>query len=251
VSEAPIEPERRPHAVVDVDSRRRKARKIATILERERPLRGLRVLDVGTGVGVIASELADFVGSTGEVHSVDVVDIRVESDGYQFHLGEGTALPFPDASFDVVISNHCIEHTGGPAEQEAHLRELRRVLRPDGIGYLAVPNRWAPLETHFRLPGLSWLPSAEWQSRYVRAAGRGERYDCRLLTRAELRRLFDSVGVWAEEITLDAMRVMADVEDPSPAMRALLRAPAPLLRAGLVAVPTLIFTFRYPPSAPA
>jgi SAM-dependent methyltransferase len=249
MSESPSE--RLPHAVLDVSSRRRKARKIVTLLERERPLRGLRVLDVGTGVGVIASELAGFVGPTGEVHSVDVVDIRVESDGYQFHLGEGTTLPFSDASFDVVISNHCIEHTGGPKEQEAHLSELRRVLRKEGTGYLAVPNRWAPLETHFRLLGLSWLPTADLQSRYVRAARRGEAYDCRLLTRAELRRLFSRTELDAEEITLNAMRVMADVEEPSPPMRALLRAPAPVLRAGLVAVPTLIFTFRHPPSTPA
>ena len=247
----PTEPERLPHAVLDVDSRRLKARKIAIILERERPLSGLRVLDVGTGVGVIASTLADFVGPTGAVHSVDVVDLRVESDGYQFHLGVGTTLPFPDGSFDVVISNHCIEHTGGPTEQAAHLRELRRVLRADGVGYLAVPNRWAPLEPHFRLLGLSWLASASLQSCYVRAARRGDAYDCRLLSRAELRQLFDRTGVQAQEITLDAMRVMADVEQPSPALRTLLRAPARILRVGLVAVPTLIFTFRHPTSTRA
>src|SRR5258708_30456537 len=96
--------ERLPHAVADVASRRLKARKIATILERERPLTGLRVLDVGTGVGVIASTLRTFVGPDGEVHSVDVVDLRVEEDGYEFHIGAGTTLPFADESFDVVSS---------------------------------------------------------------------------------------------------------------------------------------------------
>jgi ubiquinone/menaquinone biosynthesis C-methylase UbiE len=242
---------RLPHAVLDVASRRLKARKIAAILERERPLRGLRVLDVGTGIGGIASSLAVIVGPDGEVHSVDVVDVRVETDGYEFHLEQGTKLPFPDASFDVVISNHCIEHTGGPAEQETHLRELGRVLRDDGIGYLAVPNRLAPLETHFRLLGLSWLPSAALQSRYVRAAHRGEAYDCRLLTRAAVDKLFHDAGLTAQEVTLDAMRLMADIEDPSRAMEAILRAPAWVLRAGLVGVPTLIFTFRRPASAPA
>ena len=50
---------RAPHAVLDPESRRRKARKIATIVGQERPLTGLRVLDVGIGAGVIASCLAE------------------------------------------------------------------------------------------------------------------------------------------------------------------------------------------------
>jgi SAM-dependent methyltransferase len=239
---------RAPHAVLDVASRRRKARKIASILATERPLAGLRVLDVGTGAGVIAASLAEIVGVRGEVHSVDVVDVRVHTEGYEFHLADGVKLPFPDDSFDIVISNHCIEHTGGRAEQELHVRELGRVLRPGGTGYLAVPNRWGPLEPHFKLPGLSWLPTVSLQSRYVRAARRGERYDCRLLSRAEVGSLFAAAGLDARERTLEAMYVMAEVEEPSRAFRAMLRAPDAVLRAGLVAVPTIVFTFRRPPA---
>lgn len=240
-------PPRAPHAVLDPESRRRKARKIATMLAEERPLAGLRVLDVGTGAGVIAARLAEAVGEHGEVHAVDVVDLRVETDGYEFHLIDGVTLPFPDASFDIVVSNHCIEHTGGLLEQEQHMRELARVLRPDGTGYFTAPNRWAPLETHFKLLGLSWLPSVAMQSRYVQLSRRGERYDCRLLTRPEVRSLFAAAGLDARERTLDAMRVMGDVEDPSLAFRALLLAPDWLLRAGFGVVPTLVFTFRHPP----
>jgi hypothetical protein len=132
------------------------------------------------------------------------------------------------------------------AEQEHHVRELGRVLRPGGTGYLAVPNRWGPLEPHFRLPGLSWLPSAGLQSRYVRAAHRGERYDCRLLSRAEVRSLFAAAGLETHERTLDAMHVMDELEEPSRAFRTMLLAPDPVLRVGLVMVPTLVFTFRVP-----
>jgi SAM-dependent methyltransferase len=246
MSEAAETP-RAPHAVLDVASRRRKARKIAAIVETDRPLTGSRILDVGTGAGVIAASLAEAVGEHGEVHSVDVVDVRVETDGYEFHLADGVTLPFPDDAFDVVISNHCIEHTGGRGEQEHHVRELGRVLRAGGTGYLAVPNRWGPLEPHFRLPGLSWLPTVGLQSRYVRMARRGERYDCRLLSRAEVRSLFTAARLDARERTLDAMHVMADVEEPSRAFRTMLLAPEALLRAGLVVVPTLVFTFRHPP----
>src|SRR3546814_9833619 len=67
-------------------------------------------------------------------------------------------LPFADDSFDVVLSNHVIEHVGEQPEQLAHLSELRRVLTPGGIGYLAVPNRWMLVEPHYRLAFLSWWP---------------------------------------------------------------------------------------------
>jgi SAM-dependent methyltransferase len=244
MSEAEIP--RAPHAVLDVVSRRRKARKIAAILANERPLTGLRVLDVGTGAGVIAA-CGEIVGPRGEVHSVDVVDVRVDTAGYEFHVADGVKLPFPDDAFDIVISNHCVEHTGGRAEQELHVRELGRVLRADGTGYLAVPNRWGPFEPHFKLPALSWLPTVGMQSRYVRATRRGERYDCRLLSRAEVRSLFAAAGLDARERTLEAMHVMAEVEEPSFAFRTMLRAPDAVLRAGLVAVPTIVFTFRRRP----
>jgi ubiquinone/menaquinone biosynthesis C-methylase UbiE len=235
---------RAPHAVLDLASRRQKARKIAAILETERPLEANRILDVGTGAGGIAAGLAAAVGRNGEVHSVDVVDIRVDTDGYEFHLVEGADLPFPDQTFDVVVSNHCIEHVGDRADQEHHVRELRRVLRAEGIGYLATPNRWGPTEPHFRLPGLSWLPTVGLQSRYVRLARRGERYDCRLPSRRELVSMFDAAGLDARERTLEAMHLMAEVEDPSWGLRTMLRAPDSLLRTSLVVVPTLIFTFR-------
>lgn len=58
------------------------------------------------------------------------------------------------------------------------LSELARVLRPSGIGYLAVPSRWMLVEPHYRLPFLSWMPQRAADA-YVRLTGRGEYYDCR------------------------------------------------------------------------
>ena len=47
-----------------------------------------------------------------------------------------TALPYPDADFDVVIANHVLEHV---ADESRALAEIRRVLRPGGWAMLAVP----------------------------------------------------------------------------------------------------------------
>src|SRR3954452_23573603 len=203
--------ERQPHAILDHESRLLKARKIARLVERVRPLEGASLLDIGAGSGYIASALAEIVGPEGRVAAVDVNDQRRTNEGYEFVGGDGTELPFEDGSFDVVLSNHVIEHVGEPANQLHHLGEVRRVLRPGGVCYLAVPNRWGLVEPHFRLPFLSWIPAAL-RDPYVRAARRGSHYDCNLPTRGQATRLFSDAGFAHEEATIAAMRVLRELE---------------------------------------
>jgi SAM-dependent methyltransferase len=232
--------ERQPHAILDLESRLLKAQKIARLVERVRPLAGARVLDIGAGSGHIASALSQLAGRDGDVWAVDVHDQRQTNDGYRFKPVAGTALPFDDASFDVVLSNHVIEHVGSRDDQLHHLREIHRVLDRGGVCYLAVPNKWVVLEPHFRLPLLSWLPE-RLRDPYVRATGRGERYDCNLPTRRGVTALFGAAGFAHEEVTVPAMRVLNELEDPSLPVRALCAAPEPVLRALLPVNPTMIF----------
>jgi ubiquinone/menaquinone biosynthesis C-methylase UbiE len=232
--------ERRPHAILDGDSRRLKAQKIARLVESARPLLGSRLLDIGAGSGYIASNLGELVGAEGEVWAVDVNDQRRTNEGYSFKAVSGTELPFADDSFEVVLSNHVIEHVGDRVAQLHHLREIRRVLAPGGVCYLAVPNRWGLVEPHFRLPFLSWIP-ARLRDPYVRAAHRGTHYDCNLPTRGQATRLFDEAGFGYREATIAAMRVLRELETMSAATRLLCSAPDPLLRALLPLNPTMIF----------
>src|SRR6185503_5259726 len=52
--------------------------------------------------------------------------------------GHACALPFHDHSLDYVLASHVLEHVANPV---AALAEWYRVVRPDGIIYLIVPNR--------------------------------------------------------------------------------------------------------------
>ncbi len=96
----------------------RKSRKILRVLAESGALStpsGL-LLDIGTGIGEIAALLAEEF----KVVSVDVRDLRSCTGGYGF-VRCAEALPFPDGIFDVVVSNHVIEHVG---DARAHVREV-------------------------------------------------------------------------------------------------------------------------------
>ena len=57
-------------------------------------------------------------------------------DGQRVQAVDVTALPYPDASFDLVICNHVLEHVSDDATA---MRELCRVLKPKGVAILQVP----------------------------------------------------------------------------------------------------------------
>ena len=228
--------------MLDVASRELKAIKIARLIGAGPGQPARRLLEVGTGSGGIAH----YFGSAGtmgwNVEAVDVEDVRLVSDGYRFTRVEGVELPFDDDSFDVVLSNHVIEHVGDAQQQARHLRELRRVLRPGGTGYLAVPCRWMLVEPHFGLPFLSWLPQSV-ADFYVRVAGKGSHYDCRPLTVGGLERILRGAGFAFRQSHGEALRITFALENPNARIYGWLIKQLPDVVYALIrrAFPTLIY----------
>jgi SAM-dependent methyltransferase len=102
---------------------------------------GCDVLDVGcnTGYGTLG-----FVHVGGRVVGVDVSPTAIEAaraaavDGRpEFLTTDGLSLPFPDASFGLVVAFQVLEHIDDPLP---YLRELARVSAPGGIIVLTTPN---------------------------------------------------------------------------------------------------------------
>jgi len=91
-----------------------------------------RALDVGTGAGALALALAPLVR---EVVGLDPVPELLELarerslPNTQFVEGDGTALPFPDAAFDLSGTHRTLHHVAQP---ERIVAELARVTRPGG-----------------------------------------------------------------------------------------------------------------------
>jgi arsenite methyltransferase len=100
---------------------------------------GERVLDLGSGGGIDVLLSARRVGPTGFAYGVDMTEemlalarqnaARAGACNVEFRRGEIEALPFPDASVDVVISN-CVVNLS--TDKAAVLAEAFRVLAPGG-----------------------------------------------------------------------------------------------------------------------
>jgi ubiquinone/menaquinone biosynthesis C-methylase UbiE len=111
-----------------------------------------RVLDVGTGPGRVPILIARALPGW-RVDGVDLSGPMIDrarrnaeeaglADQVTFTVGDVVALPYPDASFDLVVSSISLHHW---ADAEAGLREVRRVLRPGGQAWIYDFRLWYAL----------------------------------------------------------------------------------------------------------
>ncbi|MGH3057995.1 MAG: methyltransferase domain-containing protein [Gaiellaceae bacterium] len=191
-----------------------------------------RILDVGAGEG---SALERF-NKTNPIVAVDLeTDERdwLQGENVTVQRADGTQLPFGNRSFPIVFSNSVIEHVP-KGLQPAFAREIRRV----GDRYFVqTPNRWFPIEPHYQMPFVHFLPE-----RVLRALNkrftmgwrkRGEWYETTLLSASDLRRLFPDATIHRERVlgmTKSLMAVRGQGPQPGSGAAAepgAARAPAP------------------------
>jgi SAM-dependent methyltransferase len=142
------------------------------------PMADCEAIDIGCGYGHMAAELAgmckrvvgiepnevlaEHAARTVEERGLTNLEIRRQA------IGELDDVE----AFDLAIMDNVLEHI---EDQRDALLRMSRCLRPGGVAYILVPNKYWPVEVHYRLPFLSYLP-LPLATRYLRASGRGTDY---------------------------------------------------------------------------
>jgi SAM-dependent methyltransferase len=197
--------------------------KVLAYLESQGVRLGGRVLDAGCGGGGMPLSFSEEATS---VFAIDLVNrfgdagVRIAAErglaNLSFAMADGQWLPFPDQSFDWVLSHAVIEHV---ADASRYLRECARVLRPGGHMYLStapylsfagahLPRLKVPVPLHLLLGRRLAFRTfrflarhAEWtlkeradENSFIKIARRDQRKQDDLLELVRIRRLRSQVA---------------------------------------------------------
>ena len=122
-------------------------------------LNGKKILELGSGSGPFLAHMKNM--------GFDIVGVEPDPCSYKSAVKlliknnlkkqiiwcvKGEKLPFPDSSFDVVVSFQVLEYVQDPFKT---LQETKRVLKKGGVIYFVIPNYFSFWEGHYSLP---WCP---------------------------------------------------------------------------------------------
>jgi SAM-dependent methyltransferase len=159
-----------------------------------------QVLENGCGVGMYVEKLAPQAGTVIGLEFDFERTVEAHQNSSHILNAAGEGLPFPNDSFDLILSHEVIEHVMDDAVAVA---EMVRVLKPGGRIVLFCPNRGYPFETHGiywrgaykfgNIPFVNWLPRS-WRDKL---APHVEVY-----TRRDMARLFADLPISVIEETI-------------------------------------------------
>ncbi|MEV0802702.1 methyltransferase domain-containing protein [Kribbella sp. NPDC050281] len=188
------------------------------------------ILEVGCGTGVVSRAIASRDGFAGSVTGVDqsqdfiaVAQTLAANEGVgdrvQFAVGDAHKLDLPTAGFDAAIAHTLVSHVRDPL---AVLKEMARVVRPDGIVAL-FDGDYASLTFDCADPALGKAVEAALEA-MIMSSARVMRELPRLLPKAGLRLLVTQANVYAETGSSTFMLNLAETYAPLIAVQGLLPA---------------------------
>ena len=110
----------------------------------DKPFKGLRILDIGCGGGLLSEPMARLgatvVGADAAPRNIPVAQVHAEASGLQIDYRHTTAedLAAAGEQFDVVLNMEVVEHVSDP---QAYLTACHNLLKPQGIMICSTLNR--------------------------------------------------------------------------------------------------------------
>ena len=102
----------------------------------------MKILDVGCGGGFLSNPLSelghDVTGLDISQESLEVAKKYDTSKRVKYIIADARKIPFPDNSFDVIISMDFLEHV---TEVQEVVNEISRLLKPGGLFFFHTFNR--------------------------------------------------------------------------------------------------------------
>jgi 2-polyprenyl-6-hydroxyphenyl methylase/3-demethylubiquinone-9 3-methyltransferase len=128
------------------------------------PFKGLRILDIGCGGGLLSEPMArlgaDVVGADAAERNIPVAQVHAEQSGLTIDYRHTTAEALAEAGeqFDVVMNMEVVEHVASPID---FLTACRQLLKPGGLHICSTLNR-NPKSFMMAIVGaehvMRWLP---------------------------------------------------------------------------------------------
>lgn len=172
-----------------------KRRRALRFFELMRPRPGERLLDIGGGDGEWWVRFAPAERRRQlRLFLCDIHHRRPIAPGVAgFVVADARRLPFRDGAFDIAFSNSVLEHVGDLERQRLYASEIRRVARRY---FVQVANKHFPIEPHFLIPFLQYLPRS-WRRMLTRSLF-GFDDDIDLPDRGRVRLLFPEATIESE-----------------------------------------------------
>jgi SAM-dependent methyltransferase len=171
----------------DAERRRQKGLTAASILKEVLDEQEIKyIVDVGCSNAIFLDAVIEKLNANFGL-GIDL-DVEVLPKAISHRLaivGNALALPLSNASIDLILCNHTYEHV---SDARKLFEEIRRVLKPNGVVYFGAMNSRWPIEPHYHLPLIHWLPK-DWSAPLMRIFGHKEGYLEQPLSTPKLRRL--------------------------------------------------------------
>ncbi|MDQ4501444.1 class I SAM-dependent methyltransferase [Sinomonas sp. ASV322] len=169
-----------------------------TLIDRARIAPGNKVLEIGCGTGnltiraIRAAPNAEVIGTDPDPRALAIARRKARGlTGISFDLAYAQRLPYPDASFDRVLSSLMLHHLDEDARAQA-AAEIRRVLRPGGSAHL--------VDFTGQAHGVHGFLSSRLNSAHLTDPGQ-----------AGIQELLANAGLECTEVTSERLRIMGEV----------------------------------------